>query len=133
MNVLAMMCKEFSVDAKRIYLIGHSMGGAGTLVPCVQACRSVGGLRTGGPASFMMNQNRPDILQAIKDAGVPVLIVPGDADTVVSPSNTRMWVETAKVPGLNYKYIELAGIDHGPVITASQKDVYAFFARHSQQ
>ena len=31
MNVLDMMRKEFTVDAKRIYLTGHSMGGAGTL------------------------------------------------------------------------------------------------------
>jgi poly(3-hydroxybutyrate) depolymerase len=30
MNVLAMMRKEFNVDERRIYLMGHSMGGAGT-------------------------------------------------------------------------------------------------------
>jgi pimeloyl-ACP methyl ester carboxylesterase len=31
MNVLDMMRKEFNVDDKRTYLMGHSMGGAGTL------------------------------------------------------------------------------------------------------
>lgn len=31
LNVLAMIKKEFNVDDKRTYLMGHSMGGAGTL------------------------------------------------------------------------------------------------------
>ena len=30
MNVLALVRKEYSIDDKRIYLIGHSMGGGGT-------------------------------------------------------------------------------------------------------
>src|SRR6185295_11370904 len=31
MNVLAMVRKEFKIDDKRIYIMGHSMGGAGAL------------------------------------------------------------------------------------------------------
>jgi hypothetical protein len=31
MNVPALMRKELNVDEKRTYLLGHSMGGAGTL------------------------------------------------------------------------------------------------------
>ena len=31
MNLLAMARKEFNVDERRTYLMGHSMGGAGTL------------------------------------------------------------------------------------------------------
>ncbi len=31
MNVLALVRKEFKVDDRRIYLMGHSMGGAGAL------------------------------------------------------------------------------------------------------
>src|SRR5262249_21343508 len=33
MNVLELVRKEFTIDEKRIYLIGHSMGGAGHLAP----------------------------------------------------------------------------------------------------
>jgi dipeptidyl aminopeptidase/acylaminoacyl peptidase len=133
MNVLAMMRKEFDVDPKRIYLTGHSMGGAGTLFLASKHADVWAAVAAVAPASFMMNPNRGDILKAVKNAGLPILIVQGDADTVVPPSNTRMWVETAKELGLNYEYVELPGVDHGPVITASQKDVYAFFARHSKQ
>jgi poly(3-hydroxybutyrate) depolymerase len=133
MNVLAMMRKEFNVDPKRIYLTGHSMGGAGTLFLAAKHADLWAAVAPVAPASFMMNQNRAEILQAIKDAGLPILIVQGDADTIVAPSNTRMWVDTAKELGLNYQYDELPGINHGPVITASQRDIYAFFDRHSKK
>ena len=132
LNVLAMMRKEFNVDPKRIYLTGHSMGGAGTLFLASKHAKLWAAVAPVAPASFMMNQNRASLLQAIKDAGLPILFVQGDADTVVPVANTRMWVDTAKELGLNYQYDELPGIDHGPVITASQKDVYAFFGRHSK-
>ncbi len=134
MNVLAMMRKEFNVDPKRIYLTGHSMGGAGTLFLAAKHAQLWAAVAPVAPASSMMNQNRArHILKAIKDANLPILFVQGDADTVVAPANTRMWVDTAKELGLDYQYSELPGINHGPVITASQKDVYAFFDRHSRK
>ncbi|HEY6456324.1 MAG TPA: prolyl oligopeptidase family serine peptidase [Steroidobacteraceae bacterium] len=132
-NVLAMMRKEFKVDPKRIYLTGHSMGGAGTLFLASKHADIWAAAAPVAPASFMMNANRADILKGIKDGGVPLLIVQGDADTVVAPSNTRLWAATAKELGMDFQYVELPGIDHGPVITASQKDVYAFFGKHARQ
>ena len=109
------------------------MGGAGTLFLAAKHAQLWAAVAPVAPASFMMNQNRAEILTAIKDAHLPILFVQGDADTVVSPANTRMWVDTAKQLGLDYQYSELPGINHGPVITASQKDVYAFFDRHSRK
>ena len=133
MDVLGMIRNEFNVDPKRIYLTGHSMGGAGTLFLAAKHAQLWAAVAPVAPASFMMNQNRGEILKAIKDAHLPILFVQGDADSVVPPANTRMWVDTAKELGLDYQYAELPGIDHGPVITASQKDVYAFFDRHSRK
>lgn len=134
MNVLGMMRKEFNVDPRRIYLTGHSMGGAGTLFLAAKHADLWAAAAPVAPASFMMNNTRADILKSIKDADLPLLIVQGDADTVVPPDNTRMWADTAKELALpDFKYVELPGINHGPVITASQKDVYAFFAEHSKK
>jgi dipeptidyl aminopeptidase/acylaminoacyl peptidase len=80
-----------------------------------------------------MNESRADILRGIKDGAVPILIVQGDADRVVPVTNTRLWVESMKQMGLNYKYVELPGIDHGPVITASQQAVFDFFDSHTKK
>jgi dipeptidyl aminopeptidase/acylaminoacyl peptidase len=85
------------------------------------------------PAAFMMTQKRSDILKGIKDGHVPILVVQGDADTVVPVANARTWVQTMKDLKMNYKYVELPGINHGPIITASQQYVYEFFDKHSKK
>lgn len=133
MNVLAMMRKEFNIDPRRIYLTGHSMGGAGTLFLAAKHANLWAAVAPIAPASFMMNQNRAEILGKIKDAGVPILLITGDADEVVSPANTRMWADTIKEIGMVHEYIEQPGVTHGPIIYSSQKDVYAFFAKHKKK
>lgn len=45
MTVLDMIRKEFNVDERRIYLTGHSMGGAGTYLPGFQVREHLGGDR----------------------------------------------------------------------------------------
>ena len=133
MNVLDMMRKEFTVDPKRIYLTGHSMGGAGTLFLGAKHADLWAAIAPVAPASFMMNNNRAEILGKMKAAGVPVLLLTGDADEVVAPANTRMWAETLKELGVNHVYIEQPGVTHGPVITTSQKEIYDFFAKHAKK
>lgn len=133
MNVLDMARKEFNVDPKRIYLTGHSMGGAGTLFLASKHANLWAAVAPVAPASFMMNNNRAEILQKVKDAGVPMLLITGDADEVVSPDNTRMWAATLKDLGLNHEYLEQPGITHGPVITTSQEPIFAFFDKHSKK
>jgi poly(3-hydroxybutyrate) depolymerase len=133
MNVLAMMRKEFNIDKNRIYLTGHSMGGAGTYFLASKHADIWAAVAPVAPAAFMMTQKRSDILKGIKDGHVPILVVQGDPDTVVPVANARTWVQTMKDLKMNYKYIELPGIDHGPVITASQQYVYEFFDKHSKQ
>jgi len=132
MNVLAMVHQQFNVDPKRIYLTGHSMGGAGTFYLAAKHADIWSAVAPVAPAAFMMNQDRAAILKQIRDGTVPLLIVQGDADTVVPPANTRMCADTAKELHMDVKYVELPGIDHGPVITASQKAVYEFFAQHAK-
>ena len=59
-----------------------------------------------------------------------MLLITGDADEVVAPSNTRMWAETLKELNVNHSYIEQPGVTHGPVITTSQKEIYDFFGKN---
>jgi dipeptidyl aminopeptidase/acylaminoacyl peptidase len=134
MNVLGMMRKEFNVDPKRIYLTGHSMGGAGTLFLAGKHADLWAAAAPVAPASFMMNATRADILKSIQKANLPLIIVQGAADTVVSADNTRQWVATAREIGMqDFLYVEQPGIDHGPVITSSQKDIFEFFGKHSKK
>jgi len=52
MNVLDMIRKEFNVDERRTYLMGHSMGGAGTLYLGVGVCVELGRDRRDRPCGI---------------------------------------------------------------------------------
>ncbi|MEJ2110708.1 MAG: prolyl oligopeptidase family serine peptidase [Acidobacteriota bacterium] len=127
MNVLDIVRKEFNVDENRIYLMGHSMGGAGTLYLGVKYGSIWAAIAPVAPAAFGLD---PNSLSEIKN--VPVLFVHGAADEVVNISNTKPWIDKAKELNMTYEYNEMEGISHGPVIFASLPSVYEFFGKHSK-
>jgi predicted peptidase len=133
MNVIALVRKEFNIDDKRMYLMGHSMGGAGTLWLGSKYASMWAAIAPVAPAAFRMNDSRKEILQKIKDAGVAVMVVTGDADELVPVANTRMWVETLKELGIPHEYVEQPGVTHGPVIETSLKPIYEFFSKHAKK
>ena len=130
MNVLAMVRKEFNVDDKRIYIMGHSMGGAGALFLGGKYPNIFAAVGAEAPAAFW--QTRKETLQPMKDAKVPVMIVHGDSDEVVNVSNSEGWVEVMKSINMDYEFVKQPGISHGPVIESGQKPIYEFFAKHKK-
>src|SRR5262249_5204222 len=71
MNVLEIVRKEFNVDEKRIYLIGHSMGGAGAYHLGTKYPDTWAGL---GPIAAASGQ--PKNVDKLKN--IPVIVVHGD-------------------------------------------------------
>src|SRR5262245_52276318 len=127
MTVLDMIRKEFNVDDRRTYLMGHSMGGAGTLYLGVKYPSNWAAIAAIAPAAFGLN---PDTLASIKD--MPVIIVQGDADTAVPVANTRRWADKLKELNMTHEYHEIPGGDHGSVIATGMPDIFAFFGKHSK-
>ena len=130
MNVIAMVRKEFNVDDKRIYIMGHSMGGAGALFLGSKYATMFAAVGAEAPAAFW--QTRKETMQALKDAKVPVIIVQGDIDEMVPVANTREWVDVMKELNMEYEYVEQPGITHGPVIQSGLKPIYEFFEKYSK-
>jgi predicted peptidase len=130
MNVIAMVRKEFKVDEKRIYIMGHSMGGAGALYLGSKYPHMFAAVAAEAPAAFW--QTRKETLQPMKDAKVPVMIVHGDIDEVVPVANTHAWVDAMKELKMKYEFVEQPGITHGPVIESGLKPIYEFFAKHKR-
>ena len=129
MNVLDMIRKEFNVDERRTYLMGHSMGGAGTYHLGVKYATTWAAAASLAPASFVM---QPSMLGPVKDT-LPLILIHGDADTVVPVANSRRWDETIKgLKMASYKYIELPGADHGNVITLGMPEIFKFFSEHTK-
>jgi len=130
MNVIAMVRKEFKIDDKRIYIMGHSMGGAGALYLGSKYPHMFAAVAAEAPAAFW--QTRKETLQPMKDAKIPVMIVHGDIDEVVPVTNTLAWVDDMKELKMKYEFIEQPGITHGPVIESGLKPIYEFFAKHKK-
>lgn len=130
MNVIAMVRKEFKVDDKRVYIMGHSMGGAGALYLGSKYPKMFAAVAAEAPAAFW--QTRKETLQPMKDAKIPVMIVHGDIDEVVPVTNSQAWVDAMKELKMKYEFIEQPGITHGPVIESGLKPIYEFFAKHKK-
>ncbi len=127
MNVLDLIRKEFNVDERRIYLMGHSMGGAGALYLGIKYPEIWAAIAAIAPAAFGL---QPDSLAKIKD--MPVMIVQGDADNLVPVDIARRWVDKLKELNMTYTYNEIRGGDHGSVIFDGNPGIFAFFAQHSK-
>jgi pimeloyl-ACP methyl ester carboxylesterase len=126
--VVELVRKEFKVDDDRTYLMGHSMGGAGTLYLAIKYPRRWAAVAALAPAAFTVDREGLGRIPKM-----PVMLVHGDMDTVVPVSVGRAWAEAMKsVPMKDYQYIEVPGGDHGTVIGSHQAEVFAFFARHSR-
>jgi poly(3-hydroxybutyrate) depolymerase len=127
LNVLELVRKEFNIDEKRIYLMGHSMGGAGTWHLGTKYPDTWAGLAPIAPAAF----GQPTGLDKIKH--IPVIVVQGDKDTAVRPEGTRRWVEKLKELDLTHEYLEIAGGGHGDVISRGMPKIFEFFEKQQKK
>lgn len=130
LNVLDMIRKEFNVDERRTYLMGHSMGGAGTIYLGVKHLGNWAAIAAIAPASGGLT---PDNYSLAPARNLPVIIVQGDADTAVPVARTRQWVEKLKEQKMTHEYHEIANGDHGNVITIGMPDIFAFFSKHTKE
>ena len=61
-----------------------------------------------------------------------MIIVQGDMDTLVPVTGTRLWIDQMKELKMTHEYVEVAGGDHGSVLTTGAPDIFAFFAKHTK-
>jgi predicted peptidase len=130
-NVLELIRKEFNVDDRRTYLMGHSMGGAGTLYLGTKYASNWAAIAAIAPAAFAMQANAVPMLTRVKDT-MPIIITQGDADTAVPVANTRLWHDAMVELKMHYAYVEMGQEDHGSIISKGMPDIFAFFNAHTK-
>lgn len=131
MNVLDIIRKEFNVDENRIYIMGHSMGGAGAMYLGVKYPSIWAGIGAMAPATAPAGIN-PNNYPLTPAKDVPMVIVQGDMDTLVPVAGARLWIDKMKELNITHHYVEVAGGDHGSVLTTGMADIFGFFAKHSK-
>jgi predicted peptidase len=124
MNVLGIVRAEFNVDPDRIYLWGHSMGGAGTYHLAARHPDLWAGLAVAAPAP--QSELTPDRLAAFRH--VPILVMHGDEDRTVNVAGTRRWVARMRELGMQHVYVEVAGGDHTNFIARDRAMVSKLFS-----
>jgi predicted esterase len=125
MNVLALMKKEYAIDASRIYLMGHSMGAMGTWhlgakYPDIWAAL----------ASFS-GYGVPSTVASMKH--IPAFVVHGDADVTLPVALSRAMVAELKKQGVEHTYIEVAGGSHVSVVEPNLAAAVEFFDAHRKK
>ena len=127
MNVLRIVKKDYNIDPKRVYLMGHSMGGGGTLHIGMKYADEWAALAPIAPAIF---GHRPAELEKIK--GTPVILVQGAKDPLVKVTFVRPWAEQMKKLDMTYDYIEVPDGDHGSVVAQNIPKIFDFFDKHKK-
>ena len=123
MNVLQLMRDEFNVDSDRIYLWGHSMGGAGTYHIAAKYPDLFAGLGVAAPAPEA-DAPMAAILEDIKH--LPIFVLQGDEDTAVPVERTRAWVAKMAELGMQHVYVEIPGGDHSLLISQDSENMRKF-------
>lgn len=125
MQVMDIVKREYKVDAKRTYLMGHSMGGFGTWF---LGQKHAGTWAAIAPMSGI-NENALKALDFRKLARKPVLVAVGEQETDTVAASKKA-VDALKAAGGEVKYVEIAGGTHGSMVAPSTAQIMEFFSKH---
>jgi len=127
-NVLEIARKDFNIDENRIYLMGHSMGGGGTIHLALKYPDIWAALGPIAPAIFGHKEE-----EAAKIKHIPVIMIQGDKDFLVPVAGPRRWAEAMKKAGMTLEYMEIACGGHLDVATKNIPAVFEFFNKHQKK
>jgi len=125
LNVLDLVSKEYPINTSRIYLFGHSRGGAGAWYlgqkypeKWAAMANSAAGISANGYRSFPYDRLK----------NLPFMIVCGDKDPAVTA--TRISVDLAKEHGLDPHYWEVKDATHESIVAIEEPRVFDFFEKY---
>lgn len=127
LNVLDLMRREFNVDDRRIYLSGHSMGGAGALYLGIKHKQIWAAIGASAPAVRTW-LHAPEDLEQARD--LPMILIQGDDDRAIPVEQTRKWAEKMKALGMTHEYREIRGGTHASTLDLGARDLFRFFDKH---
>ena len=121
-DVLDVIQATYPIDSKRVYIMGHSMGGAGTVrVGFDNAERFAAMAPIAGFGGAAQLKKAPDM---------PLFMGQGEADALVPVASARAFHNAAEGLDMDVKYVELAGIDHIAIVALVMSDVFDWFDAH---
>ena len=127
LNVLDLVTKEYPIDASRIYLFGHSAGGAGTWYLGEKYAEKWAAMAASAAAT------RPAGFPFDRLKGMPILVCHGEQDDEVPVASSRNMVKAAREAGLDPQYLEVPGATHLTIVALVEPKVFEFFDQHAHK
>jgi len=131
MTLLKSIRQAYAIDSDRIYLMGHSMGGAGTYY--------LGGKYNdiwAGIAPISGAGGIADAAAAERYRSFATLLMHGEKDSIVSAATSRRAAMRLQGAGAQHVYLEFPGKDHEFWIrrgSENMEKVFLFFATVSKR
>jgi dienelactone hydrolase len=131
MKVLELVRGAYTIDADRIYLMGHSMGGAGTYYLGAKHNDVWAGIAPLSGAGGIQDEAAAERYRSL-----PTLVMHGDHDSIVPVATSRRSVRMLQAVGAPHIYLEFPGKDHEFWIRRGAENmakVFSFFDTVSKQ
>jgi pimeloyl-ACP methyl ester carboxylesterase len=126
LHVLDLVTKEYPIESSRIYLFGHSAGGAGTWYLGQKYAEKWAAIAASAAAT------RPANFPFDRLKGMPIMVCHGDKDDEVPVASSRNMVKAAKDAGLDPQYLEVPGATHLTIVALVEPKVFDFFDRQTK-
>jgi len=125
LDVLDLIQRVYAIDESRTYLMGHSMGGAGTVrVGFENADRFAALAPIAGYGSAEDLAKAPEM---------PLFMGQGALDALVPVESARAFYEAAQELGMaNLEYVQSPGTDHVAIVAEVMSQVFDWFDSHSR-
>jgi dienelactone hydrolase len=127
-EVINAATRDYKIDASRIYLTGHSMGGFGAWVVASSKPELFAAIApvSGGPPA------QGDALTALlaKLKGTPAIVVHGAQDGIAPVQLSRTMAAAAKEAGVKVSYLEVPDGDHLSVVASTFPAIMEFFEKN---
>jgi predicted esterase len=123
-DVLGEVRREYQIDPRRIYVMGHSMGAFATWRLAAEnpdLFAALGVISDGGDSG-----------QVNKLRDLPQYVVHGALDQVVPVTRSRTMVEALRKAGAPVVYVELPGAGHYDSVAPQLRPMLEFFAGHAR-
>jgi dienelactone hydrolase len=107
MGALRLIREKYTIDNDRIFLMGHSLGGAGTYYLGAKYNEIWAGLAPLSAAGGIV-----DAAAAERYKAIPMLLMHGNKDSIVPATTSRRAVLALQAVGAPHVYLEFPGLDH---------------------
>ncbi|HSO73679.1 MAG TPA: prolyl oligopeptidase family serine peptidase [Blastocatellia bacterium] len=129
-EVVKCVTRDYRIDASRIYLTGHSMGGSGTWLIASTKPELFAAIAPVSGGALMKGEALEALLA--KTRGLPAMVVHGARDGIAPPQHSRDMVSAAQKSGLEVNHLEIPDADHMSILAATFPAILDFFEKNTK-